>query len=148
MGTLVDPLVQLNRLSQTQELGDPLTLAKRHQALIRNDATIADLKIIPTHQTFSCHFFKHQAQRCSGSITQTQSILDLGRVKTVNFLVAIHRQHAQDCPLIGSTKRLGIGDGGRKHDRSGVVDLLIIQHQEPIRRVQTLRDPEETHKER
>ena len=115
MGTLVDPLVELNRLSQTQETGDQFPLAKRHQALIRNDATIADLKIIPAHQTFMRHFLHHKAQRCSGSITQTQSILDLGRIKTMNFLVAIHRQNRQDCELIGSTKRLGIGDGGRKH---------------------------------
>ena len=115
MGDPAIPLVQLNGLSQTQELGDPLTLAKRHQALIRNDATIADLKIIPTHQTFTCHLFKHQAQTCAGFITQTQCFFDLRRVKTMNFLVRIHRQNRQDCELVGSTKRLGIGDGGRKH---------------------------------
>ena len=115
MGDPAIPQVTLNRLSQTQEAGDPLTLAKRHQALIRNDATIADLKIIPTHQTFACHLFKHQAQTCAGSITQTQRGLNLRRVKTVNFLVAIHRQYRENRPLVGSTKRFGIGDGGRKH---------------------------------
>ena len=109
------PLVTLNRLSQTQETGDPLTLTKRHQTLIRNDATIADLKIISTHQTFCRHFLHHKAQRCSGSITQTQSILDLWTIQSVNFLVAIHRQNRQDCELVSVTEGLGIGDGGRKH---------------------------------
>ena len=115
MGTLVDPLVELNRLSQTQETGDQFPLAKRHQALIRNEATIADLKIIPAHQTFMRHFLHHKAQRCSGSITQTQSILDLWTIQTVNFLVAIHRQNRQDCELVSVAEGLGIGDGGRKH---------------------------------
>jgi len=118
----VGPLVELNRLSQTQETGDQFPLAKRHQALIRNDAAIADLKIITLNQTFCRHFLHHKAETCPGSITQTQRILDLGRVKTVNFLVAIHRQYRENRPLVGVTKRLGIGDGGRKHDRSGVID--------------------------
>ena len=148
MGDPATPLVELNRLSQTQELGDPLTLAKRQESLICYKTTITDFVIITLDQTFSCHFFKHQAQRCASSVRQSQLFFNLWTIQSMNFLVAIHRQHAQDCELIGSTKRLGIGDGGRKHDRSGVVDLLIIQHPEPIRRVQTLRDPEETHKER
>ena len=124
MGTLASPLVPVVRLSQTQEAGDPFTLTQWQKSLISYKATFADFVIITLHQTFCRHFFHHQAETCPGSITQTQCRFDLWTIQTVLILVRIHRQNRQNCPLVGVTKSLRIGESGRKH--CGSVELLTV----------------------
>ena len=106
-----DPPI-FNNPSHSQEACDHLPLPQGHDALVGDERTLAHGVLVTADHAIRCHTLQEERGGGACLLRHPQGTVDLTDAETVAGLVVVHGEHAQDCPLIGGTEGLAVGDGG------------------------------------